>query len=212
YGFVQNFTAHLLVKKIQKRLRLYEEEQKTTKYSLYLGHPILLFNLELTVALSIKQMLAHLIQAIFACSHTIFRSIINITLYSLLSRIFLNWFRFNSFVTFLCTAWCITKITKYIRRLWLNARLQNKKPTEKILVNELIWKSDDNNDNENDFKDNWNKLIKDEYEHFFSGVVRIPFENGWVCIGVMVIVNYLTNNAGFSYLSALFRTVSCVVL
>ncbi|CAF0774521.1 unnamed protein product [Didymodactylos carnosus] len=169
-----------------------------------------IFDIELTTS-PLKQMLIHLCQAIFAASHTLLRAIFNIALYSVLSRIFLNWFGFNTLLAFVCTAWCITKITTYVRRFWLTTRLQNKKPIEKIIVNELVWKCNEDDDSRH-FKENWNKLMQDDYEHSFASIVRVPFDNGWLCFGVMIFIDYLTNNTDLSYLSALFCTVGFVVL
>ena len=86
-------------------------------------------------------MLIPIIQVLFAAIRTVSRSALNIMLYSVLSRIFNKWFGFNTFISFFCSAYCLSKIVGYFKRLWLNARLNNKKPDDKIVISELSWKS-----------------------------------------------------------------------
>jgi hypothetical protein len=86
-------------------------------------------------------MLVPLLQVLFAAIRTVSRSALNIMLYSMLSRIFNKWFGFNTVISFFCSAYCLSKIVGYFQRLWQNARLTNKKPDEKIVINELTWES-----------------------------------------------------------------------
>jgi hypothetical protein len=80
-----------------------------------------------------------LVQVLFATIRTVTRSAVNITLFSLLSRIFNTWLGFNTIVSFFCSAYCLSKIVAYFRRLWWTARLNNKKADERLVADELTW-------------------------------------------------------------------------
>ena len=97
-----------------------------------------------------NDMLIALFQVLFAAMRTVSRSAVNIMLYSLLSRIFNQWFGFNSLISFVCSAFCLSKIVSYFKRLWLNARLKNKKPNERIVLSELTWQSPTTQSNKSD--------------------------------------------------------------
>lgn len=86
-------------------------------------------------------MIIPILQVAFAAIRTVSRSAVNIMLYSLLSRIFNTWLGFNSLISFFCSAYCLSKIVGYVKRLWLTARLNNKKPDEKIVIDTLTWQS-----------------------------------------------------------------------
>ena len=85
-------------------------------------------------------MLIPLLQVSLTAIRTISRSAFNIMLYSVLSSIF-KWFGFNSFISFVCSVYCLSKIVDYLQRIWLNARLKNKKSNERFVITELIWAS-----------------------------------------------------------------------
>jgi len=78
-------------------------------------------------------------QVLLAVIRTIFRSAVNILLYSFLSRIFIKWLGFNAFISFICSNYCISKILGFIQQYRLAIRMKKKKPDEKIFLNELSW-------------------------------------------------------------------------
>ncbi|CAF0792449.1 unnamed protein product [Adineta ricciae] len=155
-------------------------------------------------------MLIPLIQVLFAAIRTVSRSAVNIMLYSILSRIFNQWFGFNTLITFFCSAYCLSKIVGYFQRMWLQARLKNKKPDEKILMEDLSWESDRMESNEK-FESDWKYLLDDDTKHVFSSIVDIPFRNGWLFFGTMMVIDYQMNNYGYSYTYSLIRTVGFLI-
>jgi hypothetical protein len=86
-------------------------------------------------------MLIPLFQVLFVALRVVFRSAVNVMLYSILWRIFSVWFGLNSTISFFCSLFCLTKVVAYFQRLWLTGRLKNKKPDERIVLNELTWES-----------------------------------------------------------------------
>ncbi|CAF4624075.1 unnamed protein product [Rotaria sp. Silwood2] len=86
-------------------------------------------------------MLIPLFQVLFAAMRTVSLSALNLVLYSILSRIFSNWLGFNSLISFFCSAYCLSKTVHYLKRVWVNARITNKKPDEKIFLDALTWQS-----------------------------------------------------------------------
>ncbi|CAF5166330.1 unnamed protein product, partial [Rotaria magnacalcarata] len=86
-------------------------------------------------------MLIPLLQVLFAAMRTISLSALNIMIYSFISRIFNKWLGFNGFISFFCSAYCLSKIVNFFKRTWLKARLRNKKPDEKISSDGLTWHS-----------------------------------------------------------------------
>ncbi len=86
-------------------------------------------------------MLIHLLQVLFVAICTVSRSALNLTLYSVFTRIFNRWLGLNGFISFFASLYCLSKIVAFFKRSWFNARIKNKKPDEKIVVNELTFES-----------------------------------------------------------------------
>jgi hypothetical protein len=81
------------------------------------------------------------LQVLFAAICTVSQAAVNVMLYSLLSRIFNKWFGFHIGISFFCSTYCLSKITSYVKRLWLLRRVKNKKRDDQIFLNELSWES-----------------------------------------------------------------------
>jgi len=86
-------------------------------------------------------MLIALFQVVFAAVCTVSKSAVNVILYQMLLRICNKWLGINGFMAFACSIFCLSKIVKYAQRLWFNFRIKNKKPDEKIVLNELTFES-----------------------------------------------------------------------
>ena len=86
-------------------------------------------------------MITPLLQVIFAAICTVSRSALHIMLYSMLSRIFNKWLGFNTLISFISAAYCSSKIFGYFGRMWLTARLNNKKPDERVTIDTLTWQT-----------------------------------------------------------------------
>lgn len=86
-------------------------------------------------------MLIPLAYVLFTAIRTVLRSAINIMMYSYISSVFNKWIGLNSFLSFICSAYSISKITKFVNTQFLNARLRNKKPEEKIYLDKMTWNS-----------------------------------------------------------------------
>ncbi|UJR23603.1 hypothetical protein I4U23_026592 [Adineta vaga] len=162
-------------------------------------------------------MLVPIFQVLFAAIRTVSRSALNITLYSMLSRVFNTWFGFNTLITFFCSAFCLSKITGYFQRLWLNARLKNKKPDEKILNEDLTWesattKSNNRTESIDKFETDWKYLLDDDTKTIFPSIVDIPFKNGWLFFATLFIIEYQMNNYDYSYTVSLIRTIGFFII
>ncbi|CAF3390858.1 unnamed protein product [Rotaria sp. Silwood1] len=165
-------------------------------------------------------MLIPLFQVLFAAIRTISLSAVNLTLYSVLLHIFNYWLGFNGVISFICSAFCLSKTVRYLQRIWLNARLANKKLDEKIFLDQLTWQSPTTmpikTDNENEpvdkFEMDWKYLLDDDTKNIFSSIVNVPFSNGWLFITTIIIVNYQMENFGYSYIGSLFRTIGPLII
>ncbi|CAF0754350.1 unnamed protein product [Adineta steineri] len=162
-------------------------------------------------------MLVYLLQVLFAAIRTVSRSALNIMLYSFLSRIF-KLFGFNTLITFFCSAYCLSKVTNSFQRLWLNARLNNKKPEEKITLNELTWESpttiimNEGTDNQDKFETDWKYLLDDDAKNMFPSIVDIPFKNGWLFFATLYAIDYQMNSLNYSYTMSVIRTIGFLII
>ncbi|CAF0974566.1 unnamed protein product [Rotaria magnacalcarata] len=156
-------------------------------------------------------MLIPLLQVLFAAMRTISLSALNIMMYSFISRIFNKWLGFNGFISFFCSAYCLSKIVNFFKRTWLKARLRNKKPDEKISSDGLTWHSpttmttEDENEPIDKFENDWKYLIDDDAKNLFPSIVNIPFTNGWLLIATILLIDYQMNSLGYSYTVSLIR-------
>ena len=185
-------------------------------------------------------MILALIQVTFAAVRTVSRSAVNIMLYSLLSRVFNQWFGFNSIISFFCSAYCLSKIVAYFKRLWLNARLRNKKPDEKLVPSELTWhsgtsaekgsvdhvqdtirvqihcllfrKPTEQSQSIDQFENDWRYLLDDDAKNLLPSIVNIPFNNGFLFFITLMVIDYQMNSLDFSYAYALVRTLAFLIV
>ncbi|CAF0968452.1 unnamed protein product [Rotaria sordida] len=165
-------------------------------------------------------MLISLLQVLFAAIRTVLSSALRLVLYSIISRIFNDWLGLNSLISFFCSAFCLSKTIRYFQRAWFNARITNKKPEEKIILEELTWQSpttisikmDTENESIDKFENDWKYLLDDDMKNIFSSIVNIPFSNAWLFITTIIVVNYQMNNFDYSYIGSLLRTIGPLII
>lgn len=176
------------------------------------------------------ELFLHIQQVLFAAINAVSRSVLNIMLYSLLSRIFHKWFGFHIVASFFCSMYCISKIVSYVKRLWITNRMKNKTQDEKIIPSELSWESSRRlvqikyyfskififsirTNNENDkFEIDWKYLLDDDTKNMFSSIVNIPFNNGWLFFATIVLTEYQMNHFNDNYIISLIRTISFFII